>query len=155
MHPSFAEVVASLEPAFQKLLAASPCDPLQIPRGAPKSAIYLLSENDAALYVGRTKRLRERLGNHCRPGANHKKAAFAFRLAREATGNLRATYRREGSRSALMDNAVFASAFGSAKERIRAMQVRFVEETDPIRQTILEVYAAVSLGTPYNDFETH
>jgi hypothetical protein len=45
--------------------------------------------------------------------------------------------------------------FKAAKVRIRAMQVRFVEESDPIRQMLLEVYVAVVHGTPYNDFDNH
>jgi hypothetical protein len=35
------------------------------------------------------------------------------------------------------------------------MDIRFVEENDPLRQALLEIYAAVALCTPYNDFETH
>ena len=82
-------------------------------------------------------------------------AAFAFRLARESTGKLKATYTTKGSRAALMQEPSFREAFDMAKERIRAMEVRFVEEPDPVCQTLLEVYVAIALGTPYNDFETH
>ena len=35
------------------------------------------------------------------------------------------------------------------------MQVRYVQEADPLRQALLEIYAAVVLATPYNDFNTH
>jgi hypothetical protein len=35
------------------------------------------------------------------------------------------------------------------------MSVRFVEETDPIRQCLLEVYVAVVLNARYNDFDTY
>lgn len=35
------------------------------------------------------------------------------------------------------------------------MDVRYVEEVDPVKQTLLEVYVATVLGTPYNDFENH
>ena len=35
------------------------------------------------------------------------------------------------------------------------MQVRYVEEIDPLRQALLEIYVAVVLKTPYNDFNTH
>ena len=82
-------------------------------------------------------------------------AAFAFRLAREVTGKLDACYRKEGSRDALMQDPAFRRAFDTAKARIRKMDVRFVEETDPVRQAILEIYAAVALNTRYNDFDTH
>ena len=83
-------------------------------------------------------------------------AAFAFRLAREATGNLIATYKRgEGSRTSLMENQAFIKAFTDAKARIRSMDLRFVEESDPTRQALLEIYVSVVLSTPYNDFDTH
>jgi hypothetical protein len=42
-----------------------------------------------------------------------------------------------------------------ANARIRAMEYRYVEETDQNRQALLEIYCAVVLGTPYNDFGTH
>ncbi len=35
------------------------------------------------------------------------------------------------------------------------MQVRYVEERDPLRQALLEIYVALVLKTPYNDFNTH
>ena len=50
---------------------------------------------------------------------------------------------------------VFASAFKAAKERIRSMEYRYVEEPDQNRQALLEIYVAVVLATPYNDFGTH
>jgi hypothetical protein len=82
-------------------------------------------------------------------------AAFAFRLAREATGKLVATNKSKGSRAHMMEDLIFKAAFDDAKARIRNMDVRFVAEPDPVRQMLLEVYAAVALGTPYNDFDTH
>jgi hypothetical protein len=83
-------------------------------------------------------------------------AAFAFRLAREATGNLTAAYRAgPNSRAGLMQDPAFVAAFDAAKARIRAMNLRFVEEADPVRQALLEIYTAVALRTPYNDFDTH
>jgi hypothetical protein len=57
-----------------------------LPRDMPKSGVYLFTEQDRHLYVGRSNGLRGRHGRHCRPGATHRQAAFAFQLAREATG---------------------------------------------------------------------
>ena len=54
-----------------------------------------------------------------------------------------------------MENPEFVAAFDSAKARIRNMDLRFVEETDPVRQALLEIYVAEVLGTPYNDFDNH
>jgi hypothetical protein len=96
------------------------------------------------------------LRQHSIPSSRHNQAVFAFRLAREATGKLEAAYSGEGRRVALAtDDPIFAVAFDSAKTRVRSMHVRYVQETDPLRQALLEIYAAVVLGTPYNDFNTH
>jgi len=35
------------------------------------------------------------------------------------------------------------------------MELGYVEEVDALRQTLLEIYVAVVLKTPYNDFDTH
>jgi hypothetical protein len=77
-------------------------------------------------------------------------------LAREATGRMKASYKAgTGSRAGLMLNPEFEQAFRDAKARIREMQYRFVEETDENRQALHEIYCAIVLGTPYNDFGTH
>lgn len=156
MDAVFVAHVEALRPQLEKLLAMVPVKPSNLPRDMPKRGIYLLSEADKYLYVGRSNDIRARIGRHCLPGATHRMAAFAFRLARETTGNLQATYKKgEGSRNGLMENATFVNAFTTAKGRVRAMDLRFVEENDPVRQTLLEVYVAVVLATPYNDFDNH
>jgi len=155
VHPRFADIVTQLDPSLHRLLAASPCKPLALPKNVAPAGIYLLSEGAQHLYVGRSNMIRKRLGNHCRIGATWKMAALAFRLARETTGMLQATYTQEGSRRALMQDQAFVRAFDAAKARIREMDVRVVGESNPVRQTILEVYVAVALQTPYNDFDTH
>jgi hypothetical protein len=90
------------------------------------------------------------------PNKTEREAAFAFKLAREATGFLRATYAKgPGSRKDLASNPEFMVAFTASKARIKAMEYRWVEEIDPTCQCLLEVYAAVALETEYNDFDTH
>lgn len=144
-----------MHPSFERLTTMDPVAISTLPRDAPSACIYLFSEGDRHLYVGRTKHLRQRLRQHSIPAAQHNQAVFAFRLAREMTGRLTATYNSEGSRVALTSDPQFAVAFAEAKTRVREMQVRYVEETDPLRQALLEIYVAVVLGTPYNDFNTH
>ena len=117
--------------------------------------VYLFSEGGRDLYVGRTNGLKDRYSRHCAAWANHNTASFAFRLARETTGNTKATYKAEGGRKALAADPLFADAFREGKTRLRAMDFRWVEEGDPVRQCLLEVYVAVVLQTPYNDFDNH
>jgi len=35
------------------------------------------------------------------------------------------------------------------------MDVRVVEESNPLRQALLEMYIAIVLNAPYNDFDNH
>lgn len=156
MESKFLAHVEAIRPKLERLLAMQPVKPTTLPSNMPSRGVYLLSEGDRHLYVGRSNDIRARLGRHSKPGATHRMAAFAFRLAREATGNEKPTYKKgAGSRSSLMDDPEFVTEFNAAKARIRSMDVRFVEEVDPVRQALLEIYMAESLGTPYNDFDNH
>jgi hypothetical protein len=155
MNATFRQLVESLEPSFNALMAMTPVRYASLPRQMPERGIYLCSEGDCHFYVGRTNRIRQRLAGHCRPSSNHFSATFAFRLAREETGLLKATYSPAGSRGDLVRDLTFGPAFVRAKARIADMDLRFVEEGDAVRQALLEIYVAVALKTPYNDFENH
>jgi hypothetical protein len=156
MHPKFEHAVAALSNSFEKLLSMEPVMGGKFPATTPLQGVYLFTENARHLYVGRSNGIRRRYGRHCNPGVTHRMAAFAFRLAREATGRVRASYRSDDqSRTGLIRDPVFAEAFENAKTRIRAMNFRYVEECDQTRQALLEIYCAVVLVTPYNDFNTH
>ncbi len=146
----------ALRPQRARLLAMQPVTPESLPIKMFERGVYLLSDGERHLYVGRSNDIKNRIGRHSRPCSTNRMAAFAFRLAREETGNLKATYKKgEGSQSALMEDEGFALAFDAAKARIRKISLRFVEENDPVRQALLEIYVAVVLGTPYNEFENH
>jgi hypothetical protein len=151
----FVRLLGGLEPKFDALMAMRPVCYSSLPRGMPERGIYLFSEGDRHLYVGRTNRLRNRLAGHCRPSSSHFSATFAFRVAREETGYVKASYSQANSRPALTIDPVFGPAFTRAKVRLSGMDLRFVEETDAIRQALLEIYVAVTLKTPYNDFDNH
>jgi predicted GIY-YIG superfamily endonuclease len=155
MHESFREYVEALHPSFERLTGMEPVKIKALPIDAPSQCIYLFSEGARHLYVGRTRHLKQRLRQHSIPGSQHNQAVFAFRLARETTGILISKYTASGSRKALCAQEDFGAAFVRAKERVRNMDVRYVEETDALRQALLEIYASVVLKTPYNDFNTH
>jgi predicted GIY-YIG superfamily endonuclease len=117
MNERFGNLI-ELEPRFAALLAAPPVNYGALPSGLPRRAIYLFSEGDRHLYVGRTNHLRSRLRGHCA-------------------------------------HPHFKKVFAEMRGRVSEMHIRFVEETDPIKQALLEIYAAYVLETPYNDFENH
>lgn len=76
-------------------------------------------------------------------------------MARKTTGRIAANYSKSGSRAELLKDVAFASAFEAAKRRIVSMDLRYVEELDPTRQALIEIYIATVLKTPYNDFDNH
>src|SRR5215813_9206558 len=143
MEPAFARYAESLHPSFERLVEMPPVTIATLPRNALKECVYLFSEQRKHLYVGRTRHLRQRLRQHSIPASQHNQAVFAFRLAREMTGKLVAAYSVEGSRAALISDVDFGPAFVKAKERVRSMDVRFVEEIDPLRQALLEIYVSI------------
>ncbi len=155
MDAMFRKHLAIAHRKFRALLASTPAKADALPIEMPASGVYLFTERGRHLYVGRSNRLRKRIPLHYRPASKHSSAAFAFRLARKATRREAASYKTEGSRRQLAADASFARAFLRAKERIRRMEVRFVEEKDQLRQTLLEIYVAAVLSTPFNDFDTH
>jgi hypothetical protein len=153
MHPRFASAAESLDASYKALMKMKPVHISSMPKGMPTQGVYLFSEGKKHLYVGRSNKLHKRPKRHC---GTHRMAAFAFRLAREETGFVKPSYKKgKESRDGLMKNPDFAQAFMQAKERIRKMDLRFVEESDQTRQVLLEIYCAVALNAPYNDFNTH
>ena len=155
MDGRFLDLTTLLQQSLRLLLAMPPVTTSTLPPKMPPSGVYLFSEETNHLYVGRSNRLRARIRRHGAENSKHNVAAFAFKMARQTTGKTFATYKPEGSRKNLLEDPVFAKAFMEAKATIRSMRVRFVEEDNQLRQALLEIYVAVVLQTPYNDFDTH
>ncbi|WP_349741859.1 hypothetical protein [Roseateles cavernae] len=156
MNETFARHVEALHPSYERLVAATPFTFGQLAQQVlPSRGVYLFSEGERHLYVGRSNDIRARIRLHCRPGSTDNQASFAFLLTREVCGVPKATYKPEGSRKQLLTQDAFAKCFVAQKERMRSMNIRAVEETDSSRQALLEMYVAISLSTPYNDFNNH
>lgn len=151
MDPRFREVVDSLHGKFEQLTGA---EPFTAGASLPQCGVYLFTENGVHLYVGRSNNIPGRRKGHFGKSALHNSAPFAMRLARAETGRKASFIKGQGNKAAMIDE-VFRTAFDAAKERIGRMEFRAVEETDQVRQTLLEVYCAVVLTTPHNDFGTH
>lgn len=154
MDIAFQEYVDQLGPSFERLVKMPPVSILALPKGLPRQCVYLFSEGGSHLYTGRSNNFRNRLHQHSIDGAQHNQAAFAFKLAREMTGKTQASYRPEGSRATLSADPDFAKAFLTAKQRVRRMDLRYIEERDQRSQALLEIYVSLVLKTPYNDFAT-
>ncbi|HEX9871747.1 MAG TPA: GIY-YIG nuclease family protein [Candidatus Tectomicrobia bacterium] len=146
-------IVAEVKRKVNELLSSPKMEITRLPADMPMAGIYLFSEGGLPLYVGRTNNLKKRLQYHVR--SNHNQATFAFLLARHETGRLKATYRRQGSRPDLLNERRFRVAFDAARKRVRMMEVRFIGETDPIKQALLEIFTALQTRARYNDFDNH
>ena len=94
MNQKFRDLVASLEPKHRVLLEMEPVRFGSLPKEIPERGIYVFSEGGQHLYVGRTNGIRRRLQNHCRLSGTHHTATFAFRIARQTTGQTRRLMRR-------------------------------------------------------------
>lgn len=152
---AFGAIAEQLPQLLEQLRAAPPCG-----RGTDRSiprapGVYLLSEQGKPIYVGQTRDLRRRRGQHSRASSKQNQATLAFNLARKAVAD-RADIAGSRSRGDLAADPLFDGVFRAARERVAAMQFRFVEIREPELRTVFEVYAAVALGTSeHNSFQTH
>jgi len=92
----FNSYVTKLHNALNELLDKNPVKPNKLPGDVPGKGIYLFSEGNKHLYVGRTNNLRRRIQNHYRPSSGHNQATFTFKIAREKTQFKKATYKTNG-----------------------------------------------------------
>ena len=150
----FDHLVADLPQLLERLLAA-PAAPVaehaQIPNAA---GIYLFSELDYAIYVGQTRKLKQRLRNHTNPLGKNNQATFAFLVAKEEAEKVGVDTAQV--RAQLEADQQFAGHFQAAKLRVSEMDVRFIELAGPIERSVFEIYAALALDTlVFNSFETH
>jgi len=155
MNERFRHFIEQLDVQFKRLKLMDPVKVSNLPRLMPTSGIYLFSERNHHLYVGRSNRLRTRIQEHSRPSSGHNSAPFAFLLTRYKLGLTKASYQFNGSRFELEKDPKFAEEFTKSKDRVRRMDIQYVEENDQMKQALLEMYVAIALHTKYNDFDTH
>ncbi len=147
------EVLDGLEARLQELMLATPRTRAELSPVPKIPAIYLLSESDQHLYVGRTQKLGHRLAQHMRQSSNYNSASFAFRIAKCEAQKGKVDVTLTGAKLERLPE--FQAYFDAAKNQVANMGIRFIEIEDSIEQTLLEVYVAESLATRYNDFDTH
>jgi hypothetical protein len=124
-------------------------------RHFPDKGIYAFFENGKALYVGRSDRMKERLMEHGRRSSGHNSATFAFILAKKKAEKIPEKIDLSQNREVLERDSLFKPIYAEMKERVSKMQIKVVEIQDPVEQTFFEVYAALELDTPYNEWKNH
>lgn len=124
------EIWASMRPLLVQLLEA-PRSPRARGNVPALPGIYLFSDGERYRYVGQTRNLRARLGQHTRPSGTHYTATLAFLMAVEhAAAHGVATDGR--ARAMLQADPVFAAHFTRAKTDVASWDVQFIEVRDPL-----------------------
>ena len=98
--------------------------------------------------------MKERLKEHGRRSLGHTSATFAFIMAKKKakrSGEIDLSQKRE----ALERDPKFKPIYDQMKERILKMQIKVVKIQNPVEQTFFEVYAALELKTPHNEWRNH
>ena len=152
MRSGFQKIVDHMEPLFQALLASPLHTVKNGLRNLPQRGVYAFYENDRAIYVGRSNRMRNRVREHGAESSRQGAATFAYKLTLEAAGE-------KGGHSSMFTRAELQERHGEEysrqRKRIREMEVRAVRIDDQAVQTVFEIYAILALGTTkYNSFQT-
>ena len=141
-------------PTLLKQLTSQPLRPWNDRGILPQKGVYVFYEDENPMYVGRTNNMSRRLNRHCNPSSGHNSATFAFNIAKREA--IKRGMNVQLTRSQLEVAPAFSKLYLKAKARVAKMPVRVIEISDPIVQTLFEVYAVMCLDTrEYNDFNTH
>jgi hypothetical protein len=153
MDRDFQDSIKNLEQKYRKLMSMSPIEAEKIPNNTPKGGVYLFTENGVHLYVGRTKReIYKRVRNHFSGAEN---CPIAWYLVLKQTGKKPGYTKKDSKKNLLSNNKSVHDAYYKAMERTRKMKVRYIQEDDPLRQALLEIYVAIATKAKRNDFDTH
>jgi len=149
---SFNKFIQRMPELLQSLEESEAFEITNITQIIPKSGVYVFYENNRPMYVGRSNNMRSRLLQHGRESSGHNQATFAFILAKE---QMNVDKKGPITRKELESASGFKQSFYEARHRVRGMKIRLIGIDDQITQALFEIYAALALDTPYNDFGTH
>lgn len=117
-------------------------------RGSDFPGCYVMLDAGRPFYVGISRKVFTRLRQHVLADTHHS-ATLAYRMAAKWTGH-------SMRRSEAMADPDFKREFDRAREKIRSLDVAYVEIDNPLVLHVFEAYAALELGTgEWNTFETH
>ena len=151
MNAEFQAIIDQLEPLLTTLRCCAPVtwDNLG---SLPQQGVYVFYENDRPIYTGRSRRIPQRIREHGGASSRHESATFAFKLFREAIGEPEG-HSSKYTRKELQDQ--HPEEYANQRQRVRSMRIRAVGISDPLVQTVFEIYAVIELGTTsYNKFHT-
>lgn len=147
---------------LDQLVSSEPFRHGDLPALPAAQGVYLFSEGERHIYVGITRNIRYRYGQHQRPSSPENSAPFAFAIARSEPERdgfpLADRSRKNLNRDPQFDQRYFRPA----KDRVRAMDFRYWlvppddSDADP-KIAVFEVFVSMVLGTEgdFNLFRTH
>ena len=130
MNESFKKLIEEM-PGLLQSLESKPFRTRDNLVGIPEQGVYVFYENNKALYVGRSNRLKERIQEHSRPSSKKNSATFAFNIA--IAGKEMARY-RDITRKELEQISGFNRGFVKAKKRVSKMKIRVVQIDNQINR---------------------
>ena len=151
MNRRFQKIVDKMEPLLERLRRSDllTWDDL---KSVPQQGVYVFYEGDTPIYVGRSRRMRQRIREHGATSSRHESATFAFKLLRHAIGEPEG-HSSKYTRPQLQEK--HPDEYTKQRQRVRNMRFRVVEIEDPEVQTVFETYAILALDTKrYNTFHT-
>lgn len=155
----FDRKLTEIKDRFRTLIACAPQTPDCILANRlipPKTGgVYVFSEltdnTECFMYVGQSKGVFERLNEHC--GRNDwGKSNLAYMLTVDATNLKPIPHSPNATKQSMFDIPDFKLGFQSSLSRIEKMEYRWVAVAEKLERTLLEIFAAVSLGSRFNDF---
>ena len=122
----------------------------------------MFAEDGKPVYVGITRNLQARYGQHQRPSSPENTAPFAFAIARRAAAKDHFPVDERGRVELSKDPEFARKYFGPVKDRVRGMDFHYLElpsddlDSDP-KIAVFEVFASIVLETEgdFNSFRTH
>jgi hypothetical protein len=152
MNAKFQKSIEKFPRYMTKLTKLSPVQPSGL-KNIPKRGIYVFYEDNKPIYVGRSRNLTQRFRQHRQQSSDQHSATFAFMIARQDAEKKGVNVNK--TREELQKDRDFLPFFINAKKRVSEMQVKVIRIDNPVKQTLFEVYAALELKTPYNNWDTH
>jgi len=155
-------MVAEFDSMLDRLENSEPHRHGRRPAVPEAAGIYLFKEEGTPVYVGITRNLRARYGQHQRRSSPENSAPFAFAIARRAATADGFPVEGRGRVELSKDPGFEARYFLPAKDRVRAMDFHYLVvppedlDSDP-KIAVFEVFASMVLGTEgdFNTFRTH
>lgn len=152
MNAEFEKIINKFPGMMTSLVSSTPISKGGL-HNAPSKGIYVFyDEDDKPIYVGRSDRMKSRLGEHSRPSSTHTSATFAFNLAKDIAEE--AGLDTNMPRKELEKIPAFKKIYDETKKRVSGMKIRTIKISDSIEQTLFEVYAHLELKTK-NKFKNH